>query len=405
MVKRSVARRITPTTHIVIVDTNILWHEEKSYAVSPDFDQFWASNSELIPLELAVPEIVLGELKFQQVTSAFKKLKLITNELSELSKIASYTHGHRISEEQVKEQVCRKIDDWLSSLGGREIFTPTAEIVWQDLIDAAIWRMPPFTYDPKDKINEKGFRDALILESLLYECRKNSEINKNIVFVCADYLLRETSKQRLKDNGKVLIFETLQDFGSYIQLTQKNLTNQFVKDIQARAMSKFWASNDQNCIFFKNRIAEQIVQKYPDQLRTTVQDAAKGFFSLGNLGLSSWQVTKTNWFIGSTQFRELTGKYQYHWASRVIAARLLVDGLSQPQGLLTPLTTIQPLEDKKIQLVNFDVLWQARVKADGRFHDIAVSDIIHDSSNIEFALEENLKRWNLKPQETPLTTL
>lgn len=59
-----------PVPHVVIVDTNILWFEDKTPAANPDFDKFWADHQALVQLELMIPEVVRGELLFQQVYPA-----------------------------------------------------------------------------------------------------------------------------------------------------------------------------------------------------------------------------------------------------------------------------------------------------------------------------------------------
>jgi hypothetical protein len=67
-------RRKPPPQHLVIVDTNILWDKDKKLPVSPAFDAFWGKNSPLLPMTLHVPHVVMGELHFQQTTSALKSL-------------------------------------------------------------------------------------------------------------------------------------------------------------------------------------------------------------------------------------------------------------------------------------------------------------------------------------------
>jgi len=60
-------RKADPPPFVVVPDTNILWHEDKSHAVNPVFDEFWDRYSEEFQLELTVPEIVAFELLFQQM--------------------------------------------------------------------------------------------------------------------------------------------------------------------------------------------------------------------------------------------------------------------------------------------------------------------------------------------------
>jgi hypothetical protein len=56
--------------HIVIPDTNVLWNKDKSVAVNPEFDEFWEEFSSKSNLELIIPDVVKGELLFQQSSSS-----------------------------------------------------------------------------------------------------------------------------------------------------------------------------------------------------------------------------------------------------------------------------------------------------------------------------------------------
>ena len=59
--------------HIVIPDTNILWFKDKSKVVNPDFDSFWDNYAQDSNLHLVIPDVVKGEMLFQQSTSAIKQ--------------------------------------------------------------------------------------------------------------------------------------------------------------------------------------------------------------------------------------------------------------------------------------------------------------------------------------------
>ena len=80
-------KRAPPPPHLVVVDTNILWDKDKKLPVSAAFDEFWNRNSPRIPMSLRVPEVVFGELHFQQTTSAVKTLSNITEGFAEISGI------------------------------------------------------------------------------------------------------------------------------------------------------------------------------------------------------------------------------------------------------------------------------------------------------------------------------
>ena len=66
-------------------------------------------------------------------------------------------------------------------------------IHWKRLIEAAVWCVPPFS--PPSTEHEKGFKDSLVLETVLDVWATNE--HADITFVTNDKLLRETAKDRL----------------------------------------------------------------------------------------------------------------------------------------------------------------------------------------------------------------
>ncbi len=381
--------RTTPPPHLVIVDTNILWDKDKKLPVCLAFDEFWKKNVTLLPMELHVPEVVFGELHFQQTTSALKALGNIFENYSELSGITNTIYSHKCNEVTIKNQVKTKLEKWLKGHVGKLSPTPVEKIEWATVVDAAIWRKPPFTFDAKDKTNEKGFRDALILETLVHVCDTASG-NKTVIFVCNDNLLRTTAENRLKASKKFLAFESLSDFEAYISLTQQKLTNDFVKIIQHHARKKFYTKSDQNCIYIKSQIAEKIITDYSSAL--TLQDTFSGGLTLlTSVGTPTpWKQLRRMIWIRSTQFTKLEGSREFHWSSRVDVATLYESESPQNRLLISALPPLQ-----KIQVVGFDIKWQANVKADGRFHDIQLLGIEKAETTLNEANAETLKELNL----------
>src|SRR5262249_35895077 len=106
--------RSRPTPHIIIPDTSILWCEDKKPVVNPEFDSFWINHQKFVPLRLKIPEVVRGELLFQQVTSAEKHLEKASGALNELCAVADFKHELTLKRDEIKAQVCQKFDKWIS---------------------------------------------------------------------------------------------------------------------------------------------------------------------------------------------------------------------------------------------------------------------------------------------------
>lgn len=389
-------KRDSPPIHEVVVDTNILWDKDKKNAASPDFDRFWKRNLSLIPLQLRVPEVVFGELHFQQTTSAHKLCNSVKESLIELSGIAEFNYVPKVEEQKIKVQVGQKINKWLKALGGTVVLTPTGVINWSELIENAIWRKPPFTFDPKEKDSEKGFRDALILETVVSIAKSSNSKNHTTIFLSNDFLLRTTAEARLKGDKTFLAFESISDFQSYIQLTQQELTDKFVKSIQARARAKFYTLNDSESLYLKENLYQKIRRDFTTDL--DVLPTSTGLNALARLLDSASAPTLKNvaekWWINATQFEQLIGDREFHWSTKVTVAQLY-EGVSPGVGGLLA-TTLPP--ESKIKLAEFNVKWKANVKADGRFHDTKVLSIEKNPQKVEPTTEESTARWQLVKQ-------
>lgn len=379
-------KRTSPPLHLVVVDTNILWDKDKKLPVSATFDEFWNRNSPRIPMSLRIPEVVFGELHFQQTTSAVKTLSNITEGFAEISGITNAAYAHKFNESKIKSQVKIKLERWLHGHAGSVERTPIANIDWAAVVESAVWRQPPFTFDVKDKNNEKGFRDAVILETLV-KLGKTTDPNNTVIFVCNDYLLRITSEHRLKTHKNYLAFESLADFEAYVNLTQQKLTNVFVKSIQGHARKKFYVKGDTNCIFNRLAVRETIQKDFSDALK--LQDS--GTVPMGLLSAatstSDWKVARQFSLIRSTQFARLEGEREFHWTSGVDIIRLFQRDSSGPS------TGILPLQ--KLQRVAFNVHWKANVKTDGRFHDTEISSIELVETESREATTANIEEWRL----------
>lgn len=381
-------RRTPPPQHIVVVDTNILWDKDKKLPVCIAFDEFWKKNSPLIPMTLNVPAVVFGELHFQQTTSALKALSSINDSFSELAGITSASYTHKCNEAAIKGQIQAKLEKWLKGHSGQLITTPVTTIDWSAVVESAVWRTPPFTFDPKDSKNEKGFRDAVILETLAHTCLSGGT-SKTVIFVCNDYLLRTTAESRLKASKRFLAFESLADFEAYINLTQQQFTNDFVKAIQSHARAKFYAKGDENCIYLKHDLSKKIQDDYSSDL--AYQGQSVGPLTLlmqGNLPAPA-QMARQLFWIRSTQFSKLEGAREFHWVTRIDVAQLYE--IESPQGLIG--AAMPPI--RRIQVVGFDVNWKSNVKTDGRFHGIQLAGIEKKDTQLLEATEENLMQWRL----------
>jgi hypothetical protein len=381
--------KLSPPEHIVTVDTNILWHEDKGFAVNPEFDDFWQRHSSTFPMKLVIPEVVMGELLYQQTTSAIKLLEKVNQDIGSISRITQKQYSHRITPDRVRKQVDERLNGWLVEKKAEVKPTPTDEIDWKSLVQSAIWRELPFVADPKNPKTEKGFRDAIILETVSSICRYYSA-DVNIAFICNDYALRTASEMRLGKLPSFSAYESLKDFESFIELTKKNLTERFVKSILSRAREKFYDEKDKECLIYKDGFDRRIRDEFRSKIETPVSYDLYAL-ALYRAGLDpTWKhVGKEQARVTRPQFERVEGKHTYHWLSKITFVRLY-EGESRRLGGLPPTL------EKRLMILTIDVRWNANVHADGRFFDCKIVDHKEGDYSFKEPTSEELERYGIQ---------
>lgn len=381
-------RRPTPPAHIIIVDSNILWHEDKSLVVSPEFQQFWNDNSPQFPMRLIIPSIVRGELLYQQTTSALKLLTNVNKDIEKIGAITEKSYSHRIKEVRIKKEVVGRFDNWVLRVNAQIIEPPITNIDWNKIIENSVWRKLPFTPDAKNPKNEKGFRDALILETVQDICRAYHD-DFFIAFICSDYPLRTASEKKLHEYEKFSCYESLKAFSSFIELTQKNLTNEFVKAILSKARMKFY-NHTEHCLSRTHGIFKTINEDYSVRLNNPTTD----FLNIMPGASMQWEPSdnEQTWIVTPT-FDKLEGNDTYHWVAEIHMVRPFV------RKPLPPVLPGSTPPEERLRILRIVVNWSADVKADARFFNCRVNGISESGYSFEPPTPDEARRYGLDSGE------
>ena len=121
--------------------------------VNPEFDAFWQTYSKDSNLHLTIPEVVKGEILYQQTTSALKQLKKASQSLSEICSITDSKYSLRLTPKRIKQQVEKRFNKWLKLKKADLLSSPVGAINWEDIISNSIWRKAPFEADSKNPDN------------------------------------------------------------------------------------------------------------------------------------------------------------------------------------------------------------------------------------------------------------
>jgi hypothetical protein len=387
-----------PLPHIVICDANILWFNDKEPVANPDFEAFWDQATKEYQLHLHVPDTAWGELQFQHYASCLKQLRGIEESHKKISSIVGGQHTTRLTSNVLRAKILAKFVKWEKARKATILPLPVTKMDWQRLANDAIWRKEPFIADAKNPDSEKGFRDALIMETIVGFVESDQR-QANIAFLCNDSVLRNATSERLKANKRFATYESLKDFEAYLRLTKEKLTNEFIAEIRLRAKDKFFSRDDASCLYFREKIRDRLLAEYKPYFDdvTKSSDIAMpmgGLYNFGLFGGSANEWTPANsgmYWIDHPEFLKIEVKKRYFWKSTVRYIRLYSRTVS---------TLLGGAGDAQLRvlILPFHVTWSAKVKDDARFYNLKVESIAMRENKFRMPTEDEIKAYNLAPE-------
>jgi hypothetical protein len=279
----------------VVLDTNALYTGSASDFLKKEIAELIAHTSSVpdLTIKWIVPEVVRHERQFQMQQSAAQMLPTIAR----LERLLG--HNLNITKEildaRVKETVDRQVQEHSIALQTLN----SNDVDWPRLILDASYRRPPF--QPGEK--EKGFRDALILETFLQIVRDSptSRSVARLALVSGDQLLRDAAALRLPLPTNVYLLESVDALKDLINTIGSAVDENFIAAIKERAAGVFFKQGDENTLYYKESVAAKL------------QLALKGPSLNLPAGADKYEVDK--WTIGAPGFVKKQ-RQRIYWATR-----------------------------------------------------------------------------------------
>jgi len=244
----------------VVFDTNILYTGSEADFVKRQVRDLIEAHKQHHDLVITwyVPEVVRHERQYQMLSKALKLLPSI----QKLERLLG--HNLNITESILEKRVEETVWAQLEELGLTIIKLDPDKVDWPRLMIDACYRYPPFTNEGE----EKGFRDALIIESFLQLVANSPKAATTcrVVLVSEDALLGQAVRPRTKASN-VGILESLEDLQSLINTLVSEVTEEFVDAHIQRATNYFFEEDDDNCLYKKENVRDQILQRFDEQLK------------------------------------------------------------------------------------------------------------------------------------------
>ncbi len=361
----------------IIFDTNVLFTGSASDLINSELSKTIKDNSNHTDMIIKwfLPDIVVNERIFQMRKRGYELLPSI----QKLEKLLG--HNLNITESIINNRINDCITNQMKEYGLENIKLGVDKINWDSIIHSSLYRIAPF----EDSDKEKGFRDALIVESICQLISTSPSTSKicRIVIVSNDELLITALKDRTLDKNNVRILRNLEELKGLINTLVSEVDEEYINKIIEPLSDYFFTEENKDGFYYKGNISVQITEKYSKELSSIPEGAQKR--------------TNNQWFIASPNFVK-KDKQRVYLSSRIIIESTgfkyvdkstqstqmslleLVSPQSKPQssqsvlGNLFPNVTKEKVDVKKGES-SFDVIWSVLVSTNHKFSKPKIESI------------------------------
>lgn len=249
--------------YILVADSNPMRpsKDKPEFIVATGFTKALKELFEHGDVQLFVPSIVKGELVAQRLRTAIRLRNELLGKIETIKAITGFDRwgDFQCNDDELRARIKQKFDQWVDENGVTTIEARPDLIDWAALIKGAVYRLPPFEPaedDTEKESSEKGFKDALILETLVQI--ENDNASHSVVLITKDKLLREAALGRMKSR---LVFDSISSFKAHlIQLRDQN-SESFALSV-AQAARDAWDTSKQPNLFDQLKVAEHVQNEF-----------------------------------------------------------------------------------------------------------------------------------------------
>ena len=277
-------------------DTNVLFTQVASDLVRNNVRRVIGENSnhpDLI-IEWHLPEVVIGERKYQMLVKANE---LLPN-MQKLERLLGHKFG--VGEDTLELHVNRAINNSIKECGFQIATIDTDQIDWNNLISRSLRRDPPF----EAKEGEKGFRDSIIAHSFLH-LHKISPTTPNVcrlALISEDQRLKEYVSELTNDSKNIRMLSNLDELESLINTLVSTISEEFAAELTQKAGKLFFEKENNKSFYYKENIGEKIREQYSKEFSNTI--------------ISGHSRSSGTWWISNPVFIKKE-RQRIHWITTV----------------------------------------------------------------------------------------
>lgn len=289
----------------VAFDTNVLFTGSASDLVRQEAANLIGQSSfPDLSIQWYLPEVVRLERQHQMQKAALELL----GPVARVEKLLG--HNLNITEEILVERVERVVTQRQKDIGLITLKPDYASLDWERLVHDSAFRRPPF----QDGKSEKGFRDALVVESFVHLVDVSPKTPKvcRVALVTADGLVAEAVRTRVAGSANANVLGSLEELRGLINTLISEVDEAFIESLRPKATRLFLANGDKSTLYYKEHVRERLTERFKVEL--------------GALPAGATSRTNGTWQINVPTFAKKAGQ-RVHWSSRIeidIEARKLI---------------------------------------------------------------------------------
>lgn len=246
---------------LVVFDTNVLYTKVANDLVRNEIKSAILNNSMHTDINISwlIPEPVINERKFQMQKRAFELLP----SLEKLEALIG--HKLNITAEILVSRIEESIKKQMTELGLTVLPIDESSVDWKNIMHRSAYRLPPF----EDSEKEKGFRDALIAESLfqlINDAPSTASICR-IAIVTGDKVLVDFISEKTKDSKNIRILPDIGSLENLINTLVSEATEDYVNEISDKAKILFFEKENKETFYYKEDIRSKMKEQYPEALK------------------------------------------------------------------------------------------------------------------------------------------
>lgn len=222
----------------VYVDSQLIWNPQLTVFLPKTFLHALEKLRDLASIDLRLPRAVADELIYQKSLLLQREADQLRRIKKQVSLVTTASFDQVPDNATMLQLLKKRFESFLAQHRINIVEPSVRAIDWARVISDSTWRQPPFATFSGDQVQwEKGFRDRLIVETILHDLSSSNE--ETVVVITASPALRQAIKLRLNAEQTVLFFENFRQLVDHSNLLDRDFDDAQIIEFQTIAAELF----------------------------------------------------------------------------------------------------------------------------------------------------------------------